>query len=165
MNCVSVYPLLSPVQCQKLLARIDALPAVAPNSMNRYGKVLEGPEWSRWIDKLVTVEVAPVARRCYGLRLKSKGHYAFVVEYEPGKQKSLAEHFDSSDVTLNVCLGRRFSGGDLVFTDGKRSELAIPQVVGRAVIHHGRHLHRARPLHSGRRTNLIVWCKATGGQA
>lgn len=40
----------------------------------------------------------------------------FVVEYGTDKDKKLDWHVDESEVTLNVCLGKRFTGGDLVFS-------------------------------------------------
>lgn len=40
----------------------------------------------------------------------------FVVEYGADKDKKLDWHVDDSDVTLNVCLGKQFEGGDLVFS-------------------------------------------------
>jgi hypothetical protein len=40
----------------------------------------------------------------------------FVVEYGADKDKKLDWHVDDSDVTLNVCLGKEFVGGDLVFS-------------------------------------------------
>ena len=38
-------------------------------------------------------------------------HHAFLVSYALGKDRDLGFHVDSSDVTLNVCLGRTFEGG------------------------------------------------------
>jgi hypothetical protein len=37
------------------------------------------------------------------------------------KDTKLDWHVDDSDVTLNVCLGKRFEGGDLVFSGTGRS--------------------------------------------
>ena len=38
-------------------------------------------------------------------------HHAFVVAYALARDLGLSFHVDSSDVTLNVCLGREFEGG------------------------------------------------------
>ena len=38
-------------------------------------------------------------------------HHGFIVEYAVGKDASLDFHVDASDVTLNVCLGKEFTGG------------------------------------------------------
>ncbi|CAE7682297.1 ICU11 [Symbiodinium pilosum] len=41
--------------------------------------------------------------------------YGFVVRYRIGEDVELAEHADTSNVTLNVCLGKEFTGGELYF--------------------------------------------------
>ena len=42
-------------------------------------------------------------------------HRAFVVKYNIGDDVELSYHFDNAEVTLNVCLGSEFTGGDLYF--------------------------------------------------
>ena len=42
-------------------------------------------------------------------------HRAFVVQYGLGQDLDLSCHFDNAEVTLNVCLGRDFVGGELYF--------------------------------------------------
>ena len=42
-------------------------------------------------------------------------HKAFVVCYAMGKDLDLAYHFDNAEVTLNVSLGKQFTGGNLYF--------------------------------------------------
>ena len=42
-------------------------------------------------------------------------HKAFSVSYELEGDHSLAYHFDNAEVTLNVCLGTTFTGGELCF--------------------------------------------------
>ena len=42
-------------------------------------------------------------------------HRAFVVKYAMEDDVELSYHFDNAEVTLNVCLGERFTGGDLYF--------------------------------------------------
>ncbi|TAL42377.1 MAG: hypothetical protein EPN91_08335 [Salinibacterium sp.] len=73
----------------------------------------------------------------------------------------LEAHYDSSDVTLNVCLSNTFKGGDLVMYDAKgRSPVyRIKQCHGRFIVHRGRHIHRAEGITHGTRVNLILWCK------
>ena len=156
MACVHTFPLLTPRTAKKLFRQLQQLPAEAPNSMNRYGRYLDDPKWQRWVDVIVAKHVAPLAKRCYGIRLAARGHYAFAVEYDVRKQKSLAPHFDSSDVTLNVCVGGTFKGGDLVLTD---RGLSIEQTVGRAIVHRGAEIHQAKPLTRGKRMNVVIWCK------
>ena len=42
-------------------------------------------------------------------------HRVFVVKYTMKEDLDLSYHFDNAEVTLNVCLGRVFKGGDLYF--------------------------------------------------
>jgi hypothetical protein len=97
------------------------------------------------------------------------GHHGFIVEYKIGKDTELSFHVDASDVTLNVCLGREFTGGELFF-HGVRCGLCqqteplpgesfqVTHVPGRAILHRGNHRHGAHPITSGARYNLILWC-------
>lgn len=42
-------------------------------------------------------------------------HRVFVVKYAMKEDLDLSYHFDNAEVTLNVCLGRVFEGGELYF--------------------------------------------------
>ena len=59
-------------------------------------------------------------------------HRAFTVSYAQGGDVDLAYHYDNAEVTLNVCLGKRFTGGELSFGPMKGVRLAfsffIPQI-------------------------------------
>ena len=75
----------------------------------------------------------------------------------------------ASDVTLNVCLGADFEGGEL-HLEGVRcarcmqtfprpeERIDVVQRPGWAILHRGKHRHRARLITAGARRNLIVWC-------
>lgn len=135
-----------------------------PNSMNKYGRVLSNRKaW--WLSEMQEELVESIASDEFGLRLK-KHPYAFTVEYDVKKQRSLAAHYDSSAVTLNVCLAGAFQGGSVVFYgDGtpegnERERYVVHNEVGYALVHRGAHVHRATKLTRGTRTNLIFWCKA-----
>jgi hypothetical protein len=71
----------------------------------------------------------------------------------PPGDKGLDMHHDSSEVTVNVCLGKEgFQGGGLRFcglagTSTYRSlQYTLQHVIGRAVVHLGRHRHGADDL-------------------
>jgi hypothetical protein len=136
----------------------------SPNSMNKYGRGLDR-EAREYVSELVEEYVAPIALGFYGIRLR-KNPYAFLVDYSVETQKGLRWHVDSSDVTLNVCLGTVFKGGDLalagVGVDGER--LHVTQEIGRAIVHRGSLEHSATPLVAGHRTNLILWCSEYGSK-
>lgn len=134
-----------------------------PNSMNKYGKILGGKaRW--WLAEMQADYISPVAEAHFAdLKPLKKYPYAFTVEYDVKKQRSLAAHFDSSSVTLNLCLAGDFEGGDVVFYgDGvggsERRRHVVQNKVGYGIVHRGAHVHRATKLTKGTRTNLIFWC-------
>ena len=55
---------------------------------------------------------------CGGETLDS--YKPFTVKYKIGEDLNLGYHFDNAEVTLNVCLGKTFTGGDLYFGDTKQ---------------------------------------------
>jgi len=74
---------------------------------------------------------------------------------------------------LNLCLGTEFTDGQLYF-GGIRCSSHIPSTqpqqteeiylehqIGTACLHLGNHRHRALPITSGRRLNLILWVRNT----
>ena len=42
-------------------------------------------------------------------------HHSFMVQYKQGEDLGLDMHTDACDVTLNVCLGKEFTGAGLTF--------------------------------------------------
>jgi hypothetical protein len=50
---------------------------------------------------------------CGGDALDS--HKAFVVKYKMDEDLDLSFHYDNAEVTINVALGKQFSGGELYF--------------------------------------------------
>jgi len=98
------------------------------------------------------------------------GHHGFLVQYAMAKDKKLDFHVDMADVTLNVCLGKEFTGGDLWFggircahhqqTKTMQTEdFTFAHKVGQGILHVGKHRHLAKPIMSGERINLILWCR------
>lgn len=145
--------------CRELLAEVDKHESYAPNSMNKYGLVLKEAGMGRLCERLLQTVVNPLVRRYYP-RIGHLGSYhGFIVNYDPKKQGSLDLHEDSSTVTLNVCLGRTFTGGKLLFRNPAGKILArIEHEVGQAVLHLGSQEHQAQTIRSGQRSNLILWC-------
>ena len=58
-------------------------------------------------------------------------HKAFTVHYKMGEDLDLSYHYDNAEVTLNVSLGKEFSGGELFFGDMRQvySTESIPLVL------------------------------------
>lgn len=61
-------------------------------------------------------------------------------------------HYDSSEVTLNVCLGKTFTGGSLYFRgllkdpSTHNENFEFNHVSGRAILHVGK-VHNSRGVH------------------
>nr|AAH22762.1 Ogfod2 protein [Mus musculus] len=94
-------------------------------------------------------------------------HRAFVVKYALGQDLDLGCHYDNAELTLNVALGKDFTGGALYFGGlfqapaALKETLEVEHVVGSGILHRGGQLHGARPLCKGERWNLVVWLRAS----
>jgi hypothetical protein len=180
---VYVFDMLRPRFCRELLEEAahferwggqNGLGLVRPNTMNNYGTVLDSLGFYPMLDELMNEYVTPFAALVYadvgGNSLDS--HHGFIVEYQPGKDTKLDFHVDASDVTLNVCLGKEFTGGTLFFRGVRcgrcqqtewrpEEEFEIAHTAGQAILHRGKHRHGANPIVSGERYNLILWCNSS----
>ncbi|KAF2557226.1 hypothetical protein F2Q68_00013977 [Brassica cretica] len=91
-------------------------------------------------------------------------HHGFIVEYGKDRDTDLGFHVDDSEVSLNVCLGKQFSGGELYFR-GVRCDHHVNSESGENenydYSHRGRHRHGAKATTSGHRVNLILWCRSS----
>lgn len=183
---VFVLPVLSAAYCDKLKLEAEAFQAWCessrldvhrPNSMNNYGTILDDFGFEDALQQLMQRYLRPIAGvlfpDCGGGSLDS--HHGFLVEYDaesPGHDRALGFHVDDSEVTLNMCLGDEFTGGDL-FMRGRRCDAHVQTGVapgeafrwehrrGVGLLHQGRHRHGAHPIESGRRVNLILWMRSS----
>lgn len=180
---VYAFAMLQPKFCEMLLAEVEnfekwvtatKFKIMRPNTMNRYGAVLDDFGLEAMLNKLMDDFICPISRVFFsdvgGSSLDS--HHGFVVEYGKDKDVELGFHVDDSEVTLNVCLGKQFSGGELFFR-GIRCDTHVnsetqpeeifdySHVPGQALLHRGRHRHGARPTTSGQRINLLLWCRSS----
>ena len=164
---VYVFDMLHPEFCTGLLEEAAwfeswceqvGLPPIRPNTMNNYGTVLDTFGFAPLLQQLMTEYVHPFSALFYpdvgGGSLD--GHHGFIVEYKIGKDTSLDFHVDASDVTLNVCLGKEFTGGTLFFRGIRcalcqetapkpEEEFEIAHLPGQAILHRGKHRHGAQP--------------------
>ncbi|XP_025815779.1 uncharacterized PKHD-type hydroxylase At1g22950 isoform X1 [Panicum hallii] len=178
------FAMLQPTFCEMLLEEVEnfekwvhamKFKIMRPNTMNKYGAVLDDFGLEAMLNQFMEQFVAPISRGFFypevgGGTLDS--HHAFVVEYGKDRDVELGFHVDDSEVTLNVCLGKQFSGGELYFR-GIRCENHVnsetqheemydyTHIPGQAVLHHGRHRHGARAISSGLRINLLLWCRSS----
>ena len=179
---VYALPLLADGVANRLLQALDDVYAHAqslglepppPNSMNAYGLIVDDVGLSPWVRGLIARRVAPVAALLFP-HLASCGldeHHAFTVDYGLGRDLDLGFHMDDSEVTLNLCLGERFEGGELYFR-GERCQwhrdaawrheecCEVSHRPGVAYLHAGPNRHGTAPVTSGRRVNLIIWCRS-----
>lgn len=158
---VFTFHLFSRDECESFLRKMEKQPKQhdQPNSMNKYGKVITSTPLKILVARIQKTHIAPIAKKHFPeINTLKKNPYAFTINYDVKKQRSLSTHYDTSDVTLNVCLGGDFAGGELVLYDEDAERFTLEQSIGRAVIHRGSHLHRAKPLTRGTRTNLVLWC-------
>ncbi|XP_072972641.1 2-oxoglutarate and iron-dependent oxygenase domain-containing protein CP2-like isoform X2 [Typha angustifolia] len=180
---VYTFAMLQPSFCDMLLDEVEnfekwvnavKFKIMRPNTMNKYGAVLDDFGLEAMLNKLMEEFICPISRVFFpevgGSTLDS--HHGFVVEYGKDKDVELGFHVDDSEVTLNVCLGKQFSGGELFFRGVRcdkhvnsetQSEeiLDYAHVPGQAVLHRGRHRHGARATTSGHRINLLLWCRSS----
>jgi hypothetical protein len=158
----------------------SALPRRRPNTMNNYGLILNDIGMYGLMSALMEAYLVPLVQVLFAEEPVAYGldhHHSFIVQYQrsavvaanstatdvhgvkpptvelPAGDKGLDMHHDSSEVTVNVCLGKEgFQGGGLRFcglagTGGYRKlQYTLQHVLGRAVVHLGRHRHGADDL-------------------
>ncbi|RDY02185.1 putative PKHD-type hydroxylase, partial [Mucuna pruriens] len=178
---IYTFEMLQPQFCEKLISEVKHFQMWAhdnqfvvrkPNAKNKTGAVLDDFGLETMLDRFMSDFICPITRVFYseigGSSLDS--HHGFVVEYENNKEVGF--HVDDAEVSLNICLGKEFSGGQLFFRgvrcDNHEASKAKPRevfdyshVTGHAILHAGRHRHGARPTTSGNRMNLILWCRSS----
>jgi len=148
-----------------------------PNSMNRYGVVLQDIGLSSLLKVLVDAVVIPLAKVLWQERQIKEFDdvHGFTVRYRGDEDRRLDTHVDNSEVTLNICLGGDFVGGGVYFhrlaSEGS-DEMVSPHPAecphccvthphqrGLALLHLGNHIHGAHNIDKGQRTNLVIWCR------
>ncbi|BBH04135.1 2-oxoglutarate and Fe(II)-dependent oxygenase superfamily protein, partial [Prunus dulcis] len=123
---VFTFEMFQPQFCELLLSEVENFEKwvneakfriMRPNTMNKYGAVLDDFGLETMLDKLMENFIRPISKVFFaevgGSTLDS--HHGFVVEYGEDRDADLGFHVDDSEVTLNVCLGKQFSGGELFF--------------------------------------------------
>ena len=189
-----ILPVLDPVWCEALRDEVVAYRAwaaragvrvEAPNSMNRYGLILDGAREGDEAQNPPLLDLAPLRQALLPLTARLfpevggaalDDHHGFVVSYALEGDRALDFHADDAEVTLNLCLGGGFAGGDLWF-EGRRclrhldaptrpeEHVIYAHTPGVALLHAGAHRHGAHAITAGRRENLILWMRAGGLRA
>ncbi|CAM0880024.1 unnamed protein product [Alopecurus aequalis] len=124
------------------------------------------------LDDLMKQFISPISKVLFpevgGGCLDSQ--HSYVVSCS-GDDIGLGMHVEDSDITLNVCLRKQFTGGEIYFV-GRRCEshyssgayeqeiFRYSHVVGQALLYHGRHRHYVFPS-IGFGASMIMWCKSS----
>jgi hypothetical protein len=133
----------------------------------------------QWLNSLLFhLVVRPMSQHLYmetetsGGDLDWRQGYIAAYSADPTDTKPrqrLVPHTDDSEVTLNVCVGEKFDGGLLQFWGLRGTSEAgtlvgdYDPVVGRALLHSGRHLHEVTEVTSGNRFAYILWARSWSG--
>ncbi|CAD7937837.1 unnamed protein product [Amoebophrya sp. A25] len=180
MPGVYSFPCFSEALCDKLVAEIEHATALAnmddrdegsldgyldrPNGMNRFGIVLNQLGLEPFASYLQTNFVYPLAKSVFPIEAEQfDDHHCFCVRYSDDLDTGLDMHEDDSDVTLNVCLGKKFSGATLSFCHNiddpqhRKEGFVYTHQKGHAVLHLGRQRHGADNIDSGERINFLLW--------
>jgi hypothetical protein len=170
------FPFFKKSFCDLLVAEIrnyescDKMPRFRPNSMNRYGVVVNEIGLQPFLNMLCHRVIFPIAHLLLPTFTHNNSldqHHSFVVEYRKGQDTFLDMHSDDSEVTLNVNILDTFQGSSLCFCGmtgdkkHRKHKRSYEHALGRAVLHAGAHRHGALPLTGGERMNLIVWCQSS----
>ena len=151
----------------------NILPMEQPNPENNHGIILDDFGFKHILESLIKKIISPIAKHLWsgvGEDSLELGH-AFTVAYSAKMDKNLSLHEDNSELTVNYCMGPDDFKGSRVKFKGvrcrahgtvkkfiKKEEYWYTNVPGRAVIHMGRHYHRAENVKSGSRQNIIIFC-------
>lgn len=180
---IFTFQMLQPRFCHMLMAEVENFERwvhetkfriMRPSTINKYGVVLDDFGMEPMLAQLMEDFISPMTKFLFpeygGSSLDT--HHGFVVEYGTDRDSDLGFHIDDSEITLNVCMGSQFSGGDLFFR-GLRCQKHVTsmtyteemvdysQVPGTAILHRGCHRHGARATISGHRMNLLLWCRSS----
>lgn len=171
-----VIPVFTEEFCRMFLTEIQhfensSLPKGRPNTMNKYGVLLDELGFDLFFTTLRQLYLTPVTKLLFpdigGVELDS--HKVFIVKYKDGEDTDLNLHYDNAEVTLNVALSQKeaYTGGNLYFgamrnencPQNSWKEFEHKPMMG--LLHRGQHMHGALPVTSGERYNLILWMRAS----
>jgi len=171
-------PVLSDEACARLATVIDdhlqwrsGEPFESPNSMHFSGVVMADLGLEQACHTIRERVMRPIGEAVFPHLGMLDDDYSFAATYGRGLDQQLGLHVDASEVTLNVCLGHQFVGGELVFQGlrcanhrqyGHRAdeEVSVLLQPGQAIVHAGAHRHLVRAV-EGERRNFIMWCRSS----
>ncbi|KAD4983068.1 hypothetical protein E3N88_19739 [Mikania micrantha] len=178
---VYTFDMLQPGFCEMLIrevenfenwARKTRFMIMRPLTLNKFGVVLDDFGMKGTLDNLLEDFISRISKVAFPDVYALDSHHGFTIEYGMDRDVGVGLHVDESEVTLNVCLGKQFTGGELVFR-GVRCEkhlnsearleetFEFSHILGHAFIHRGGHRHGVAATTSGHRINLVMWCRSS----
>jgi hypothetical protein len=92
--------------------------------------------------------IEPISKVLFPELMKNdfQSHHSFLIKYKIGEDISLKTHVDQSDITLNLCLGKEFTGGEVYFKglkgENEDKYFEYHSFVGNAILHVGNHVRK-----------------------
>jgi hypothetical protein len=142
---VFYFPFFSNEFCSMIISELEDAEKSAkkldrPNSMSKFifkvvrfmskrsGFVLTNLGFRDFTAHILNECVVPLTELLYGKEWSSKCEtdHSFVIQYAKGQDTRLDLHQDISDITLNICLGKSFTGSRVVFHGIQKSTLPVP---------------------------------------
>lgn len=169
------FPVFKEEFCKKLIEELENfdksdMPKERPNTMNQYGVLLSDLGFDeKFLVPLRDQYLTPISHVLFPELTGSKfdSHKAFTVTYMPEKEDDLGYHFDNAEVTINICLGKTFRGGEIYFS-GMRTVSMLEatcflccQIPGTGILHRGQQWHGALSIYEGTRINMVVWMRSS----
>ncbi|XP_064460904.1 2-oxoglutarate and iron-dependent oxygenase domain-containing protein 2-like [Ornithodoros turicata] len=169
------FPVFKAEFCKKLIDELENfqqsdMPKERPNTMNRYGVLLGDLGFDEhFLNPLRENYLTPISKALFPEWTGSKfdSHKAFTVQYQPEKDDDLGCHYDNSEVTLNVCLGKTFLGGEAYFSEMRTVDITLATCVlleqypGVGILHRGQERHGALSIFEGTRINMVTWLRSS----
>jgi len=171
---VYVFPLLSPLFCEKiiqeaenyeLVAKSRGLPIFYRHDSNLGS--LEDCGFAPFLNALTEAAICPVAKLVFPELRPLTCRHVFITRNWVGRTEEFKKHKDKAEVTLNICLTKENGLGSTVSFFAPVQGLDLPDVhpvvleyehkVGYAVLHTGQQWHKTNPIKSGTRSSMIVW--------
>eukprot|EP00397_Hematodinium_sp_SG-2012_P018731 GEMP01019200.1.p1 GENE.GEMP01019200.1~~GEMP01019200.1.p1 ORF type:complete len:387 (+),score=62.71 GEMP01019200.1:142-1302(+) len=183
------FSLFTPEFCEQLIAQVEhflswqtkQVEQGVPGSKDLSTRlcVVEqmGPVGEQLLDLLKNTIMDPLSRKLFPDVLNPDGdtsfRYGFIIGYSDSlkeggniSRKALDTHTDDSEVTMTICLGREYTGGNVILrhlredpNEGEE-QTRIKMETGQATLFYGQQLHQVEDITSGERHIFVIWARS-----
>eukprot|EP00656_Telonema_subtile_P000537 TRINITY_DN10246_c0_g1_i1.p1 TRINITY_DN10246_c0_g1~~TRINITY_DN10246_c0_g1_i1.p1 ORF type:complete len:349 (-),score=59.27 TRINITY_DN10246_c0_g1_i1:179-1225(-) len=163
--------------CYELIEEIERRAGVGESTaLASYACIMSDLGFTEAIAKFHEVVMVPLAELFFPRQAGNNGsdHRAYVVKYASGDDTPLQRHMDMSDVTLNVNLGKTYTGGKTYFEQWGRQVTEtdantrthnydsarvheVEHCLGQALFHAGTQVNGADRITGGEKWNMVLW--------